>query len=61
MILGQQIESWVVVDLRNHKTGGPRRARGPGVCHVLFDSTYEKATVDYGNNQEREVFLTGRR
>ncbi|GAQ79186.1 hypothetical protein KFL_000260010 [Klebsormidium nitens] len=61
MVLGNQIDAWVVVDLRNHKTGKPRKARGPGVCHVFFDSKYEKAIVDYGNNQEHPIFLMGRR
>ncbi|GAQ90988.1 hypothetical protein KFL_007110010 [Klebsormidium nitens] len=61
MIQGNQIDAWVVVDLRNHRTGKPRRARGPGVCHVLFDSKYERAIVDYGNNKEHAVLLMGRR
>jgi hypothetical protein len=60
MVLGKQIDAWIVVDLRNPKTGKPRRARGPGVCHVFFDPNYEKATIDFGNGKEQHVILTGR-
>ncbi|GAQ92514.1 hypothetical protein KFL_010360020 [Klebsormidium nitens] len=60
MVLGKQIDAWIVVDLRNPSTGKPRRVRGPGVCHVIFDPGYEKATIDFGNGNEQEVILTGR-